>query len=322
MRLLGITGATGLLGGRLLRHVVLKMPGLRVRCLARHVVGHFEHSAVEWIPGDLMNEADCAEFVEGLDAVVHCAQSNSPAISDRHWPSDLVANISPGLNLLEALRRNKGSKLCHLIFASSGGAVYGREPRDGIAFRESDECHPLSPYGIQKLALENYLRTACEQGWLRATVLRISNAYGELLAVERRQGLIGVAMARVQAGQAVKMFGPMETIRDYVHVDDVARAFVLALEEKLDARVFRVYNVGAGVGHSVAEVLELIGRVMGREVKTEVTGFGKAAISLVPKVVLANGKARQELGWKPEIGLEEGIGYLKQNATDVYANPS
>jgi len=314
MKLLGITGATGLLGGRFLRHVVERMPGVQVRCLARHVAGHFVHPGVEWMSGDLMNEADCAEFVVGLDAVAHFAQSNSPAISDRHWPSDLVANISPGLNLLEALRRRKGAGRCHFVFASSGGAVYGREAADGVAFRESDVCAPLNPYGIQKLAVEHYLRTACEQGWLRATVLRISNAYGELLAAERRQGLIGVAMARVLSGQPVKVFGSVETVRDYVHVDDVARAFGLALEGQSNQEAFRIFNIGAGVGHSVAEVLGLIGRVTGREVKTEVSDFGQAALSLVPRVVLANGKARDELGWEPEIGLEEGIGGLMRNA--------
>jgi UDP-glucose 4-epimerase len=168
-----------------------------------------------------------------------------------------------------------------------------------------DECRPLSPYGIQKLAMEHYLRTASEQGWLRTTVLRISNAYGELLAAERRQGLIGVAMARVLAGQAVRVFGSLETVRDFVHVEDVARAFGVAAQSGSDG--FRVFNIGAGQGHSVAEVLELIGRVTGREVRTEVSDFGKAVIGLVPKVVLANEKAREELGWVPEIGLEEGI---------------
>lgn len=311
MKHIGITGATGLLGGRFLRHILERSPGLRVRCLARHVAGHFDHPAVEWMSGDLMNEADCAEFVEGVDAIAHFAQSNSPAVSDRHWPSDLVANISPTLNLLEALRRRKGDEICHLMFASSGGAVYGREPADGVAFRETDECRPLNPYGIQKLAVEHYLQTGCEQGWLRASVLRISNAYGELLAAERRQGLIGVAMARVLAGQAVKVFGSIETIRDYVHVDDVSRAFEAALVKAGDP--FRVFNIGAGRGHSVAEVLELLGRVTGREVRREVSDFGKAAIGLVPRVVLANWKARDELGWEPEIGLEDGVRGVMRN---------
>lgn len=313
MKKIGITGASGFIGGRFLRSWTTENPDVQVRCLARHVAGHWEHPKVEWMSGDLMNEADCAEFVEGLDAVVHFAQSNSPAISDRHWPSDLVANISPALNLLEALRRCRGDSACHFVFASSGGAVYGREPEDGFAFRETDHCQPLNPYGIQKLAVENYLRTACEQGWLRATVLRISNAYGALLAAERRQGLIGVAMARVLAGQAVKVFGALETVRDYVHVDDVAKAFRTSLSMQGNEANYRVFNIAAGVGHSVAEVLELIDRVTGLEVRLEQSDFGKAAIGLLPRVVLANERARQELGWMPEIELEEGVRGMMRN---------
>ena len=313
MKNIGITGASGLIGGRFLSLWTTENPDVQVRCLARHVAGHWEHPGVEWMSGDLMNEADCAEFVEGLDAVVHFAQSNSPTISDRHWPSDLVANISPALNLLEALRRRRGGGACHFVFASSGGAVYGREPADGVAFRETDHCLPLNPYGIQKLAVENYLRTACEQGWLRATVLRISNAYGALLAAERRQGLIGVAMARVLAGQAVKVFGALETIRDYVHVEDVARAFGKGLDILGKSENYRVFNIAAGRGHSVAEVLALIARATGREVRLEQSDFGKAALGLLPRVVLANAKAREELGWQPEIALEEGIWGLMRN---------
>ena len=123
MKLLGITGASGLIGGRFLSLWTKHNPDVQVRCLARHVAGHVEYPGGEWMSGDLMNEADCAEFVEGLDAVVHFVQSNSPAISDRHWPSDLVANISPALNLLEALRRRRGGGACHVVFASSGGVL-------------------------------------------------------------------------------------------------------------------------------------------------------------------------------------------------------
>lgn len=276
---------------------------------------------VEWMSGDLMNEADCEEFVEGLDAVVHLAQSNSPAASDRHWPSDFVANMAPSLNLLEALRRRGNAS--HLVFASSGGAVYGRSGAGSRPFRETDECLPLSPYGIEKLAVEHYLRTACDQGWLRATVLRIGNAYGCLLSSERRQGLIGVAMARLLAGQSVRIFGPLATVRDYVYVDDVARAFRLALvcDHQLSTRSqFRVFNVASGVGHSVAEVLTLLGQMTGREVPTESSVFGAATISSVPSVVLDVDKAHRELGWAPLVSLHDGISAMY--AAGVKAAPS
>lgn len=309
----GVTGGTGFLGRGVLG-ILSSSPEYRVRCLTRHGSFHAEWPGIEWMSGDLMNEADCEEFVDGLDAVVHLAQSNSPATSDRHWPSDLAANIVPSLNLLEALRRRNGPHACHLVFASSGGAVYGRKSSDGgnakDTFRETDECFPLSPYGIQKLAVEHYLRTACDQGWLRATVLRIGNAYGGLLAAERRQGLIGVAMARLLAGQSVRIFGHLSTVRDYVHIEDVARAFHLALvpdRQLPEHDSFRIFNVGSGKGYSVEEVLELLGQVTGRAVLTEASDFGVDTILSVPCVVLNINKVRQTLGWAPCVALRDGI---------------
>jgi len=305
---IGITGGTGLLGSSVVQTLTLPV-GTRLRCLVRHGAPRTDQAGIDWVPGDLMNEADCEEFVDGLDVVVHLAQSNSPTTSDRHWPSDFAANVTPSLNLFEALRR-RGGDPCHLIFASSGGAVYGRHETSHRALRETDECFPLSPYGIQKLAMEHYLRTACDQGWLRATVLRVSNAYGSLLSAERRQGLIGVAMARLLAGQPVRIFGPLATVRDYIHVDDVARAFDSVLASGYESSAennFRVFNIGSGTGHSVAEVLALLGKVTGCDVPTENSGFGAATISSVPAIVLDISKVKRELAWEPRVSLHDGI---------------
>jgi UDP-glucose 4-epimerase len=148
---------------------------------------------------------------------------------------------------------------------------------------------------------------------LRATVLRIGNAYGCLLSAECRQGLIGVAMARLLAGQPVRVIGPLSTVRDYIHVDDVARAFhsALAADDRLSATSnFRVFNIGSGEGCSVAGVLEIIGQVTGLDIATETSGFGAAIISSVPRIVLDVSKATRELGWAPRVGLREGIATL------------
>ncbi|NBS53782.1 MAG: hypothetical protein EBS96_14445, partial [Spartobacteria bacterium] len=112
-------------------------------------------------------------------------------------------------------------------------------------------------------------------------------------------------------------FGALETIRDYVHVDDVARAFGKGLDILGNGENYRVFNIAAGRGHSVAEILELIGKVTEREVRLEQSDFGRAALGLLPRVVLANDRARQELGWMPAIGLEEGVrGMMKNGQND------
>ena len=314
IKLIGLTGATGMIGQRLLAHLSEYYPEIRIRCLARSIPKEHIHENVEWFQGDLMSEADCGEFVHDLDVIGHFAQSNSPAISDRHWPSDLVGNIGSSLNLIEALRRRAGPP-CHFLFASSGGAIYGHgHTRIGF-FSEEDPCHPLSPYGIQKLALEHYLYLASQQGWLTATILRFSNVYGSILSSQRRQGLIGVAIARIVEGQKIQIFGSEETVRDYIHVEDVVRAVVLGL---FQAEPFQIFNIGAGVGHSVREVLEILERVSGRILQKEASDFGKNSFRLTPHVVLSVEKARCELGWEPKIPLEEGISTLWKSAVSFH----
>ncbi len=299
--LIGVTGAGGMIGSHLLGYLEANFPGVRVRCLARNLPPHAMRECVEWMQGDLLSEADCREFVDGLEAVVHLAQANSPAISDRHWPGDHAANGQLTLNLLQALRERKDAA-ARFVYASSGGAVYGAWHEK--PFAEGDPCFPLSPYGIQKLTTELYLRLAVEQNWLSATSLRISNAYGSILAPERRQGLIGVALARILQGQPVSIFGNPEVVRDYVHVDDVARAIAGAL---CCAEGFRVFNIGSGIGHSVSDILRLLEKVTRKEIRTVSSHFGEGAFSLMPHVILDVSKAERELGWVPEISLESGV---------------
>lgn len=317
-KLIGLTGATGMMGSRLLSYLSVNYPDSRIRCLARNIPSGRDYQNVEWFPGDLMSEADCEEFVHGLDVIGHFAQSNAPAISDRHWPSDLVGNIGSSLNLLEALRR-RNKRPCHFLFASSGGAIYGHEgspEKDGF-FSEEDPCLPLSPYGIQKLAIEHYLHLASLQGWLTTTVLRFSNVYGSILPAERRQGLIGVAVARIIEGQKIQIFGSKETVRDYVHVEDAVRAASLALFQK---EPFQVFNIGSGRGHSVSDILKILEKVSARDVPTEITDFGKNSFRLTPRVVLSIEKAQRELGWQPFIPLQKGVADLWKSAISTHGN--
>src|SRR5437667_5274302 len=148
-------------------------------------------NCVSWTQGDLHQIADCADFVRGLDVVIHLAHTNTPLTSNKSLPSDAAANLVPTLNLIEAIR---ASGTCpHVIFASSGGGVYAPST-DRRPLREDDPCVPSTSYGIQKIAAELYFRMAAANGWLTASILRISNPYGALLPTQRTQGFIGVAV--------------------------------------------------------------------------------------------------------------------------------
>jgi UDP-glucose 4-epimerase len=190
----------------------------------------------------------------------------------------------------------------HIVFASSGGTVYG-PAREQRPFREDDECRPQSSYGIEKLAVEHYLRMAAEHEWLSATVLRIGNPYGVLLPPERLQGFIGTAISQVRSGRAIRVFGNRANVRDFLFVTDMCRAFDAALVAE---DVFDVFNIGTGHGHSVDDVLRLIQELEGRPLPVEIESSA-AAQELPSWVVLDVHKAAKRLGWAPEVTLEDGV---------------
>jgi UDP-glucose 4-epimerase len=249
--------------------------------------------------GSLSSAADCERFAADLKVIYYLAHRNTPVDSDLNQVQDAVANLAPLLGLLQAIRRLKSRP--HIVYFSSGGAVYG--PAESPApYRETDACAPSTSYGIVKLAAEQYLRLAAARGELTAVALRPGNAYGTVLPEDRAQGLIGVAANRLLHGKPVRVFGNPQNVRDYVHLDDLCAMACLAASPR---RAFDIVNVGAGVGHSVLDVLKIVEECSGMEMKLEYDG--RCGGFLPNWVVLDTSKARQEYGWSPSISLRTGI---------------
>lgn len=295
---IGVTGAGGLLGGSLLAKLAVAQH-VEVEALARSPVAE-KRANVRWVVGDLDRPQDCAAFVADLDVVFHFAHKNSPLTSDSDWSSDSRLNLLPTLNLLTAIEGAR--RRPHVVYPSSGGAVYGVSP-ERIPFREESACHPGSSYGIQKLAVEHYLRIMAERNLLTATVLRIGNAYGWILPPDRLQGFIGTAVHRVLHGQPIRIVGDPHNVRDYVHVDDICVALLQAMERRAG---FEVFNIGTGVGTSVSDIVSILSRRAGRPLDTSL-GQIPGAERLPPWCVLNISKAARVLGWQPTISLEQGI---------------
>jgi UDP-glucose 4-epimerase len=310
MTRVGVTGASGFLGSALVDHLA-GVSGIEVVALTRTLPpdARRETRWVSWTQGDLQSPYDTASFVEGLDCVVHLAHKGSPLTSGNDLPGDAMSNLVPMLRLLEAIRDRGGD--CHVVYASSGGALYaGRKP--GRPATESSPVELTSSYAIQKLAGEQYLRVASEEGWLTATALRIGNAYGVVLPPARLQGFLGVAVARMAAHQPLRLIGDTRNVRDYVHLGDVCAAFGRALEARAP---FDVFNIGTGRGTSIDELVTLLGEISGEAPLIERTPPTAAASRLPRWVVLDSSKAHRILGWQPRVPLRAGIERLWQAAT-------
>src|SRR5579862_7447677 len=171
---IGVVGSRGFIGSYLFRHLVARESG-QLRILVRTPTACDDTGNTEVVRGDLCSLADCERFAADLSVIYYLAHTHSPVNSDRDQANDVLLNLVPLLNLIQAVQ-NLGTTP-HIVYFSSGGAVYAPK-HDRHPYRETDNCAPVSSYGIQKLAAEQYLRLAAHRGILTCVVLRPGNAYG------------------------------------------------------------------------------------------------------------------------------------------------
>ena len=208
---------------------------------------------------------------------------------------DAEVNIAGSLNVLKLCAEHKTEKF---IFSSTGGALYG-EPRE-LPADESTPALPLSPYGISKLATENYVRYHSKNHGFGHVILRYANVYGERQNPEGEAGVIGIFCENIISGKSCSIFGDGEQTRDYVHASDVSRANLLATGLKKEG----TFNIGTSVESSVNDIARILGEVTK-------TGFEtvheKGRSGEVRRISLDCSLASEKLGWSAEVRLREGL---------------
>ena len=229
---------------------------------------------------------------EGAEACFHLAAQVDVRVSVQRPADDAATNILGTIRVLEAARQH-GTQV---VFASTGGAIYGE--CDGPA-PEDAERRPVAPYGVSKLAGEEYLAGYNRLYGTRHVSLRYGNVYGPRQDPKGEAGVVAIFLGALARGQAPRIFGDGTQTRDYVYAGDVARASLAAAGQ--DGAVF---NVGTGIETSVLELYELCRQVAGSELQAEPA---EARLGELQRSVLDVSLAERELGWRPEVGLEEGL---------------
>ncbi len=237
--------------------------------------------------------------IEKPDVINHHAAQISVVVSARDPVFDAKVNALGLLNVLECSRTAGVKKF---IFVSSGGAIYGES--EGARFSEDHNPVPVSPYAIHKLLGEHYLRFYGIQHHLSWTTLRYANVYGPRQNPHGEAGVVAIFISKVLAGEIPSINAypeePEGMARDYVYVEDVARANLLALDKAAGEAV----NIGAGKEVRTREILAAICRIMGKELRYTRAGPRPGDLH---RSCLDNGKAARVLGWKPSFSLDEGL---------------
>jgi UDP-glucose 4-epimerase len=235
-------------------------------------------------------------FAEERPEVVnhHAAQVDvRVSMADPIFDADV--NVLGSVNLLECARRHGVEKI---LYASTGGAVYGQP-----AYLPCDEDHPVEPicpYGISKLAVEHYLYLYRQSHGLEYTILRYANVYGPRQDPFGEGGVVAIFARQMVEGEQVVINGSGEQERDFVYVDDVVWANLVAMQRG-DGET---YNLGRGVGTSVNELFATMQQMTGYAHQPV---YGPPKLGETFKIYLDAGKARGELEWESAVTLEEGL---------------
>jgi UDP-glucose 4-epimerase len=227
-------------------------------------------------------------------AISHHAAQMSVSRSVAEPVFDAEVNVLGSLNIAMAAR-DAGSRL---VFASTGGALYG--DAEVMPTPETASAWPVSPYGIGKLAFEHYLFGFREQFGLSYTALRYANVYGPRQNPHGEAGVVAIFCEGLLGKRSFVINGPGTDTRDYVHVDDVVRANLLAIDSDLCDH----FNVGTGRQADTNTIYRLVAGRMGKPLDAD---HGPPRAGDLRASALNSSKIGAALGWKPQVSLEEGI---------------
>jgi len=287
-----VTGGAGFIGSHLVDALLAR--GDEVHVLDNLTTGSQDVVAGEAMLhiGDIREHAAKVFDAARPEICFHLAAQADVATSVARPDYDAEVNVIGTVRVLEAARAHGAQ----IVFSSTGGAIYGE--CDGPAGEDAPR-RPISPYGLAKLAGEEYLA-----GWnrlfgTRHVSLRFANVYGPRQAATLEGGVVSIFLERIAVGTPPTIYGNGEQTRDFVFVGDVVRGILAA--EGHDGGVF---NIGSGVETSVNELYAACARAAA---STAAPVYGPARAGDVVRSVVDPTRAREELGWEQQVSLADGL---------------
>ncbi len=254
---------------------------------------------ISWTRFEL-HTAEWQRLLVGTSVIHHYAWTSIPATAAENPPGDLADNVLPTLALLQALRRH-GPAAPRLVFASSGGTVYGKPLRTPV--REDHPLRPITAYGAGKAAAELYIQQYRTLHGMDCRVARLANPFGAGQNPGRGQGAATTFAHHAITGQPISIWGDGEVVRDYIHISDAAAGLIaLAAAPLLIGSA--TFNIGSGHGASLNGVLAELEARLGHRLQVE---RGPARGFDVPVNILDVTLARDVLKWSPLLSFSDGM---------------
>ncbi len=290
-----VTGGAGFIGSHIVDLLLKK--NYEVVIVDNLSTGHNINKKAKFYEADITDINLIHIFeTEKPDFVIHEAAQINVRNSLNRPIFDAQVNILGSINVLECCK-NTGVK--KIVYASSGGAVYG-EPLK-IPCTEEHSINPLSPYGISKHAVEHYLYQYKKNFGLDYIILRYSNVYGPRQDPKGEAGVVSIFIDNLMKNETPVINGDGKQTRDFVFVEDVAEANLLAVKKSTKSKIF---NIGTGSETSVNQIFEKLKKISNSKINAK---HGPEIKGEVRRISLDCGLAKKELGWVPKTSIDEGL---------------
>jgi UDP-glucose 4-epimerase len=230
------------------------------------------------------------------EVVFHLAAQADVRVSVSDPVFDAAVNVLGSINVIEGARQADARKV---VFASSGGTIYGEPAPADLPVKEAHPQHPVSPYGVAKKVVSDYLHVYRELHQLEYTSLALANVYGPRQDPHGEAGVVAIFTNKLLSGEPCTIFGDGAQTRDFVYVDDVVDAFVRAADRGSGL----ICNIGTGVETSVNELYSTMAAAAG---VGEPAQMAPARAGELARSALDPGRAKIHLGWEPWTDLASG----------------
>lgn len=293
-----VTGGAGFIGSHLLQE--LERDNHDVVVIDNGSSGDYGHlvgfDVLLW-KVDICNVKIIKKILAGkFDVIIHLAAQTMVDASIKSPIFDASENIMGTLNVLEAARQC-GARV---IFASTA-AAYGDVMENELPVLESHELSPQSFYGLTKVGVEKYLALYHQHYGLDYVICRFANVYGERQGDKGEGGVISIFAKRIAAGKDITIYGDGSQTRDFVYAGDIARGICKAMTTE---NVNTVYNLSTQTETSLLDLVRIMSEVSGCEITPK---FGPVRDGDIYRSMLSNRKAKEDLGWEPQVSLADGL---------------
>lgn len=285
-----VTGGAGFIGS----HLVDKLISLGHKVIVIDNLSTGHTSNIKKCDGiivkDINDNLDDIFNKYQFDYVFHLAAFINLRESIKNPKECFKVNVLGSINVIDCCVKYDVKKI---IFSSTGGAIY--YPLAELPWNENSLAEPASPYGLSKLNIEQYLRITKNIYNLDYSVLRYSNVYGPRQDALGEAGVISIFIKQIMNKESLKIFGTGEQTRDFVYVDDVVNANIIAIKLEND-----VYNISTNKSHSINELVDLLD-------KSAKINYLPAIPGEVMRTQLSYDKILKASGWTPQTNIVDGI---------------